>query len=209
MIIRKIVRNIIAIGVVSLVLAVSTVAFSQEATISLHENTADLELSGETKKKEIDTKSIKKADERALTLARHAIKWTDTLPSKKTKAEMMDNELNNLIERKQHLLSVMQKLKIGLMRKKAKHARNPELLEVSVKQYSQNIMEMEDELAEIEKRLPVEKSRLARVTIEVEAEELRRGIEDVKGETKEYEVEYEEAVQERWKIGMRVLNHRY
>jgi len=209
MIIRKIVRNIIAIGVVSLVLAVSTVAFSQEATISLHENTADLELSGETKKKEIDTKSIKKADERALTLARQAIKWTDTLPGKKTKAEMMDNELDNLIERKKHLLSVMQKLKIGLMRKKAKYAHNPELLEVSVKHYSQNIMEMEDELAEIEKRLPVEKSRLARVTIEVEAEELRRGIEDGKGETKEYEVEFEEAKQERWKIGMRVLNHRY
>jgi hypothetical protein len=209
MIIRKIVRNIIAIGVVSLVLAVSTVAFSQEATISLHENTADLELSGETKKKEIDTKSIKKADERALTLARQAIKWTDTLPGKKTKAVMMDNELNNLIERKQHLLSVMQKLKIGLMRKKAKHARNPELLEVSVKQYSQNIMEMEDELAEIEKRLPVEKSRLARVTIEVEAEELRRGIEDTKGKTNEYEVEFEEAKQERWEIAMRVLNHRF
>ena len=209
MIIRKILRNIIGIGVVSLVLAVSTFAYSQEATISLYGNSADLELSEETKEKEIDTKAIRKTEERALTLARQAIKWTDTLPGKKTKAVMMDNELNNLIERKQHLLSVMQKLKIGLMRKKAKHARNPELLEVSVKQYSQNIMEMEDELAEIEKRLPVEKSRLARVTIEVEAEELRRGIEDGKGETKEYEVEFEEAKQERWKIGMRVLNHRY
>ena len=209
MIIRKILRNIIGIGVVSLVLAVSTVAFSQEAMISLYGNSADLELSEETKEKEIDTKAIRKTEERALTLARQAIKWTDTLPGKKTKAEMMDNELDNLIERKKHLLSVMEKLKIGLMRKKARYANNPGLREVSVKQYSQNIMEMEDELAEIEKRLPVEKSRLARVTIEVEAEEVRRGIEDVKGETKEYEVEYEEAVQERWKIGMRVLNQEY
>ena len=194
MFIRKKVINIFGLALVSLI-AQGTFTFAGEEVY--------------VSEKTIDVKTIREKEERGLNLAKKAIKRADPYPGMKTEVGMKNIELDNMIERKSNLATTIQRLKIGLMRKKARYANNPGLREVSVKQYSQNIMEMEDELAEIEKRLPVEKSRLARVTIEVEAEELRRGIEDVKGETKEYEVEYEEAVQERWKIGMRVLNQEY
>ncbi|MFQ5685778.1 MAG: hypothetical protein ACE5GV_03880 [Candidatus Scalindua sp.] len=203
--IREAFRTAICLATMSLVLAGGTVAFSQEATTSVYKNSFSLEPDRETKEKKSDSKANRKKEERGLNLARQALKWTDTLPGKRTKAEMMDNELDSLIEREKYLTTAIQRLQIGLMRKKAKYARNPELLKVSVKQYSQKIAEMEDELAEIRKRKPTVESKLARVTIEVEAEELGRGIMEDEEDTGWFDEEFEEAKEERWKKGKGLL----
>ena len=60
-----------------------------------------------------------------------------------------------MVERKKYFTTTIQRLQIGLRRKKAKYARNPELLKVSVRQYSQDIEDMQYELAEIEKSYPL------------------------------------------------------
>ena len=105
--------------------------------------------------KSVDMKAIKEKEERGLNLAKKAIIMADPYPGMKTEVNRKNKELDNLIERKKNLTTTIQRLQIGLRRKKAKYARNPELLKVSVRQYSQDIEDMQYELAEIEKSYPL------------------------------------------------------
>ncbi|MGR3174560.1 MAG: hypothetical protein ACUZ8N_08190 [Candidatus Scalindua sp.] len=202
MFIRKII-NVVGLVLVSLI--------AQEAFAFAGEEVYHLEaVSGKSviglPEKAIDLKTIREREERGLNLAKRAIKLADPYPGMKTEVNMRNKELNNLTEKKSNLKMTIQRLKIGLMRKKAKFARNPELLKISVKQYSQKIAEMEDELAEVEKQIPVLESKLESVTIEVEAEELKRGIMKDEEDTGGFDEEFEEAIQGRWEVGKALLN---
>ena len=198
MFLRDKILSIVGLVAMALLLEGST-AFSQYS-LSVKENDINLE------KENVDSKAIKKTQKMGLDFARKAIKLADPYPSMKTEVNMRNKELNNLTEKKSNLKTTIQRLKIGLMRKKAKFARNPELLKVSVKQYSQKIAEMEDELAEVEKQIPVLESKLESVTIEVEAEELKRGIMKDEEDTGGFDEEFEEAIQGRWEVGKALLH---
>ena len=191
MFIRKKVINIFGLALVSLI-AQGTFTFAGEEVY--------------VSEKTIDVKTIREKEERGLNLAKKAIKRADPYPGMKTEVGMKNIELDNMIERKSNLATTIQRLKIGLMRKKAKYARNPELLKVSVKQYSQKIIEMEDELAEIEKQMPSLESKLASVSLELQVEELTRGIMVDEDDTGGFDEEFEEAIQGRWKVGKALMN---
>ena len=193
MFIRKKVTNVFGLVLVSLI-AQGTFAFSGE------------EVYVPVNPKAIDFKAIREKEERGLNLAKKAIKLADPYPGMKTDAEMRNNELGNLVERKKYLTATVQRLQIGLMNKKAKFARNPELLKVSVKQYTQKIAEMKDELVEVEKQIPALESRLTNVNLELQVEELARGIMVGEEDTEGFDEEFEEAIQGRWEIGKALLN---
>ena len=193
MFIRKKVTNVFGLVLVSLI-AQGTFAFSGE------------EVYVPVNPKAIDFKAIREKEERGLNLAKKAIKLADPYPGMKTDAEMRNNELGNLVERKKYLTATVQRLQIGLMNKKAKFARNPELLKVSVKQYTQKIAEMKDELAEVEKLMPTLESKLASVNLELQVEELARGIMVDEEDTEGFDEEFEVAIQERFSAGMVLLN---
>ena len=156
--------------------------------------------------KSVDLKEVRAKEERGLNLAKRAVRLSDPYPVMKTEAGMKNNELDNMIERKSNLAKTIQRLKIDLMRNKAKYARNPELLKVSVKQYTQKIVEMEDELAEIEKQMPSLESKLASVNLELQVEELSRGIMVDEEDAGRIDEEFEEAIQERFNAGKLLLN---
>ena len=193
MFIREKVTNVFGLVLVSLI-AQGTFAFSGE------------EVYVPVNPKAIDFKAIREKEERGLNLAKKAIKLADPYPGMKTDAEMRNNELGNLVERKKYLTATIQRLQIGLMNKKAKFARNPELLKVSVKQYTQKIAEMKDELVEVEKQIPALESRLANVNLELQVEELARGIMVGEEDTEGFDEEFEEAIQGRWEVGKALLN---
>ncbi|MBT6047326.1 MAG: hypothetical protein HOG49_10930 [Candidatus Scalindua sp.] len=193
MFIREKVTNVFGLVLVSLI-AQGTFAFSGE------------EVYVPVNPKAIDFKAIREKEERGLNLAKKAIKLADPYPGMKTDAEMRNNELGNLVERKKYLTATVQRLQIGLMNKKAKFARNPELLKVSVKQYTQKIAEMKDELAEVEKLMPTLESKLASVNLELQVEELARGIMVDEEDTEGFDEEFEVAIQERFSAGMVLLN---
>ena len=193
MFIRKKVTNVFGLILVSLI-AQGTFVFA-EGEVYVPENP-----------KTIDFKAIREKEERGLNLAKKAIKLADPYPGMKTDAEMRNNELGNLVERKKYLTATVQRLQIGLMNKKAKFARNPELLKVSVKQYTQKIAEMKDELAEVEKLMPTLESKLASVNLELQVEELARGIMVDEEDTEGFDEEFEVAIQERFSAGMVLLN---
>jgi hypothetical protein len=193
MFIRKKVTNVFGLILVSLI-AQGTFVFA-EGEVYVPENP-----------KTIDFKAIREKEERGLNLAKKAIKLADPYPGMKTEAAMRNNELGNLVERKKYLTATIQRLQIGLMNKKAKFARNPELLKVSVKQYTQKITEMKDELVEVEKQIPALESRLTNVNLELQVEELARGIMVGEEDTEGFDEEFEEAIQGRWEIGKALLN---
>jgi len=193
MFIREKVTNVFGLVLVSLI-AQGTFAFSGE------------EVYVPVNPKAIDFKAIREKEERGLNLAKKAIKLADPYPGMKTDAEMRNNELGNLVERKKYLTATVQRLQIGLMNKKAKFARNPELLKVSVKQYTQKIAEMKDELVEVEKLMPTLESKLASVNLELQVEELARGIMVDEEDTEGFDEEFEVAIQERFSAGMVLLN---
>ena len=193
MFIREKVTNVFGLVLVSLI-AQGTFAFSGE------------EVYVPVNPKAIDFKAIREKEERGLNLAKKAIKLADPYPGMKTDAEMRNNELGNLVERKKYLTATVQRLQIGLMNKKAKFARNPELLKVSVKQYTQKITEMKDELVEVEKQIPALESRLTNVNLELQVEELARGIMVDEEDTEGFDEEFEVAIQERFSAGMVLLN---
>ncbi len=184
-------KNVIGLVVISLIMG-STVAFSEEEIF--------------VPEKAIDLKTIREKEERGLNLAKKAVIMADPYPGMKTEAEMKNNELDNLIERKRNLTTTIQRLQIGLTKKKAEFARNPELLKVSVKQYSQKITEMKDELAEIEKQIPALESKLASVNLALQVEELARGIMVDEKDTGGFDEEFEEAIQERFNAGKLLLD---
>lgn len=216
---RRNVRNVIGLVVMSLVLG-STVAFSQE-TISTHKPPFDLNTSGEMKERvpvfakgkevfvpeeAIDLKAIREKEEKGLSLAIKAITMADPYPGIKTEVIRKSKELNNLVERKKNLVITIQRLQVGLNKKKAELAHKPKLLKVSVQQYTQKIMEFKDELTSIEKRLPVLESSLAKANLELQVEELVRGdLEDEEG-TGEFDEEFEEVIQKRFNAGKKLLN---
>ena len=193
MIIREKVINIFGLVLVSLV-AQGTFAFAGEGVYM----PANL--------KTIDFKAIREKEERGLNLAKKAIKWADPYPGMKAEVGMKNNELESLVEKKKYLTTTIQRLQIGFMNKKAKYARNPELLKVSVKQYTQKITEMKDELTEIEKQIPSLESKLASVNLELQVEELTRGIKVDEEDTGGFDEEFEEAIQGRWKVGKALMN---
>ncbi len=213
-------RNVICLAVMSLVLG-STAAFSQEI-IPEHKNSFDLNATRELKerlpnfpkKKEvyipgeaIELEAIREKEEKGLDLGKKAITMADPYPGIKAEVSRKKKELNNLIERKKNLTATIQRLQIGLNRKKAELARKPKLLKVSVQQYTQKIMELKDELAGIEKRIPVLESNLAEVNLELQVEELVRGnLSSVEEDAGEFDEEFEEVVQERFNAGKILIN---
>ena len=198
--------NVVGLVLVSLI-AQGTFVFAEEEVYRLEA------ASGKTAiglpEKAIDLKAIREKEERGLNLAKKAVIMADPYPGMKTEAKMKNNELDNLIERKKYLTITIQRLQIGLMKKKAEFARNPELLKVSVKQYSQKITEMKDERAEIEKRVPALESKLASVNLELQVEELARGIMVDEEDTEGFDEEFEEAIQERFNTGKLLLNQEF
>jgi predicted RNase H-like nuclease (RuvC/YqgF family) len=205
MFIREII-NVVSLVLVSLI-AQGTFVFAGEEVYHLEA------VSGESviglPEKVIDLKTIREKEERGLNLAKKAIKTADPYPGMKTEASRKTNEFDNLIERKKYLTITIQRLQLGLMKKKAEFARNPELLKVSVKQYSQKIKELEDELVEVEKQIPVLESKLASVNLELQVEELARGIMVNEENTGAFDEEFEEAIQERFNAGKLLLNHEF
>ena len=205
MFIREII-NVVSLVLVSLI-AQGTFVFAGEEVYHLEA------VSGESviglPEKVIDLKTIREKEERGLNLAKKAIKTADPYPGMKTEASRKTNEFDNLIERKKYLTITIQRLQLGLMKKKAEFARNPELLKVSVKQYSQKIKELEDELVEVEKQIPVLESKLASVNLELQVEELARGIMVNEENTGAFDEEFEEAIQERFNTGKLLLNQEF
>ena len=220
MFLRRNIRNVIGLVVMSLVLG-STVAFSKEI-IPEYKNFFDLNASKEMKERvpnlpkskevyisgeAIDLEAIREKEEKGLGLAKKAITMADPYPGIKAELSRKKKELNNLVERKKNLTATIQRLQIGLNRKKAELARKPKLLKVSVQQYTQKIMELKDELAGIEKRIPVLESNLAEVNLELQVEELVRGnLSSVEEDAGEFDEEFEEVVQERFNAGKILIN---
>lgn len=202
MFIREII-NVVGLILVSLI-AQGTFVFAGEE-VYYHEAVSGKSVIG-LPEKTMDLKTIREKEERGLNLAKKAVIMADPYPGMRTEAEMKNNELDNLIERKKYLTTTIQRLQIGLMKKKAEFARNPELLKVSVKQYSQKITEMKDELAEIEKQIPALESKLASVNLELQVEELARGIMVDEEDTGGFDEEFEEAIQERFNAGKLLLD---
>ena len=191
MFIREKVINVIGLVLVSLIVQ-GTFVFAGE----------DVYAPTET----LDLKAIREKEESGLNLAKKAIRVLDPYPGMKADAGMKNNELDGLVERKKYLATTIQRLQIGLMNKKAKYARNPELLKASVRQYSQKITEMKDELAEAERQIPPLESKLASVNLELQVEELTRGIKVDEEDTGGFDEEFEEAIQGRWKVGKALMN---
>ena len=156
--------------------------------------------------KSVDMKAIKEKEERGLNLAKKAIIMADPYPGMKTEVNRKNKELDNLIERKKNLTTTIQRLQIGLRKKKAEFARNPQLLKESVKQYSKKIKELEGELVEVKKQIPTLEIRLANVNLELQVEELSRGILEDEDDTGKFDEEFEEAIQERFNTGKKLLN---
>jgi chromosome segregation ATPase len=220
MFLRRNIRNVIGLAVMSLFLG-STVAFSQEM-IPEYKNSFDLNASKEMKERlpnfpkrkevyipeeAIDLETIREKEENGLRLAKKAITMADPYPGSKAELSRKKKELNNLVERRKNLTATIQRLQIGLNRKKAELARKPKLLKVSVQQYTQKIMELKDELAGIEKRIPVLESNLAEVNLELQVEELVRGnLSSVEEDAGEFDEEFEEVVQERFNAGKILIN---
>ena len=212
MFIREII-NVVSLVLVSLI-AQGTFVFAGEEDYRLErDNIIQKAVSGESviglPEKAIDLKAIREKEERGLDFGKKAIKAADPYPGMKTEAGRKTNEFDSLIERKKYLTITIQRLQIGLMKKKAEYARNPELLKVSVKQYSQKIVEMRDELTEIEKQIPALESKLASVNLELQVEELARGIMVNEENTGEFDEDFEEAIQERFNTGKLLLNHEF
>lgn len=160
-----------------------------------------------TQKGNIDIKAIREQEKRGISHAINAIKLADPYPGLKTEINIKENELNKLVEKKKGLEMTIQRLQIGLRKKKAEFARNPELLKVAEKQYTQKIRELEDELAETEKQAPALESKLARVTLERQVEEVSRGVfKDDDEDTGRFDGEFGEAIQERFDAGKKLLD---
>ncbi|KHE91651.1 MAG: hypothetical protein K8F52_15670 [Candidatus Scalindua rubra] len=197
MLLREKVSGIIGIAVMILFSGGAT-AFSQYS-LPVKEDHIEIE------RKSVDVKAIREKEERGLDFARKAIKLADHYPVMKTEVDMKNRELDGLVEKKTDLTKAIQRLQIGLRKKKAEFARSPQLLKVSTQQYTQKIKELEDELAEVEKQIPPLESELANVNIELQVEELGRNI-MVVDDTGKFDVEFEEAVQERFNAGKGLLN---
>ena len=65
---------------------------------------------------------------------------------------------------------------------------------------------MKDELVEVEKQIPALESRLTNVNLELQVEELARGIMVGEEDTEGFDEEFEEAIQGRWEVGKALLN---
>ncbi len=216
---RRNIRNVISLTVMSLVIG-NAVAFSQE-TLPAHQNEFDSRPSWEMKETEpglgkiknvlaseenLDQKTIKEKEENGLRLAIKAITMADPYPGIKAEVSRKSKELNKLVERKKNLTITIQRLQIGLNRKKAELANKPELLKVSVKQYTQKIMELKDELTGIEKQIPTLETKLAKSNLELQVEELARGDLDTEEEdSDEFDAKFEEVIQDRFNAGSFLL----
>ena len=154
----------------------------------------------------LDQKTIKEKEENGLRLAIKAITMADPYPSIKAEVSRESKELNKLVERKKNLKITIQRLQIGLNRKKAELANKPELLKISVHQYTQKIMDLKDELEGIEKQIPTLETKLAKSNLELQVEELARGDLDTEEEdADEFDEKFEEVVQERFNAGSILL----
>jgi hypothetical protein len=198
MFIREKILSIFGLVAIVLLLDGST-AFSQYS-LPVKENDIKLE------EKTVDTKAIKEKQNRGLDFARKAIKLCDPYPGMKTEVTMRNKEIDSLVEKKNSLTMAIQRLQIGLRRKKAEFARNPQLLKVSTEQYTHKIMELEGELAEVEKQLPALESKLTSADLELQVETLSRGIMVDEDDIRGFDNEFEEAIQERFNAGKRLLN---
>ena len=198
MFIREKILSIFGLVAIVLLLDGST-AFSQYS-LPVKENDIKLE------EKTVDTKAIKEKRKRGLDFARKAIKLADPYPGMKTEVNMRNKEIDSLVEKKNSLTMAIQRLQIGLRRKKAEFARNPQLLKVSTEQYTHKIMELEGELAEVEKQIPALESKLTSADLELQVEELSRGILVDEDDAGGFDKEFEEAIQKRFNAGKRLLN---
>jgi len=198
MFLREKILSIIGLVAIVLLLEGST-AFSQYS-LPVKENDIKLE------EKSVDTKEIKEKQKRGLDFARKAIKLADPYPGMKTEVNMRNKEIDSLIEKKKSLKMAIQRLQIGLRKKKAEFAGNPQLLKISIQQYTQKIKELEGELVEIEKQIPALESKLTSADLELQVEELSRGILVDEDDAGGFDKEFEEAIQKRFNAGKRLLN---
>ena len=198
MFLREKILSIIGLVAIVLLLEGST-AFSQYS-LPVKENDIKLE------EKSVDTKEIKEKQKRGLDFARKAIKLADPYPGMKTEVNMRNKEIDSLIEKKKSLKMAIQRLQIGLRKKKAEFAGNPQLLKISIQQYTQKIKDLEGELVEIEKQIPALESKLTSADLELQVEELSRGIMVDEDDIGGFDNEFEEAIQERFNAGKRLLN---
>ncbi len=191
MFLREKIRNVIGLVIMSLILK-SAIAFSEEDIF--------------VTEKVIDLKTIKEKEEKGLNLAKKAIIMADPYPSIKKDVKRRNDELQDLKKRRNDLTILIQKAQVMLNRKKAELANNPLLLKMAVKQYTQKISEMKDELAEIEKQIPLLGSKLAKANLELQVEELVRGDLVNDEDTDAIDEEFEEAIRERFNNGIKLLN---
>jgi len=198
MFLREKILSIIGLVAIVLLLEGST-AFSQYS-LPVKENDIKLE------EKSVDTKEIKEKQKRGLDFARKAIKLADPYPGMKTEVNMRNKEIDSLIEKKKSLKMAIQRLQIGLRKKKAEFAGNPQLLKISIQQYTQKIKDLEGELVEIEKQIPALESKLTSADLELQVEELSRGILVDEDDAGGFDKEFEEAIQKRFNAGKRLLN---
>ena len=198
MFLREKILSIIGLVAIVLLLEGST-AFSQYS-LPVKENDIKLE------EKSVDTKEIKEKQKRGLDFARKAIKLADPYPGMKTEVNMRNKEIDSLIEKKKSLKMAIQRLQIGLRKKKAELAGNPQLLKISIQQYTQKIKDLEGELVEIEKQIPALESKLTSADLELQVEELSRGILVDEDDAGGFDKEFEEAIQKRFNAGKRLLN---
>jgi hypothetical protein len=198
MFLRK--KTLSIIGLVAMVLLLEgSTAFSQYS-LPVKENDIKLE------DKSVDTKAIKDKEERGLDFARKAIILADPYPGMKTEVNMRNKELDNLVEKKKSLALAIQRLQISLRKKKSKFARNPQLLKVTVLQYTQKLEELEGELVDLEKQIPELVSKQTNVNLSLQVEELSRGILADGDDTGRFDEEFEEAIQDRFNTGKKLLS---
>jgi len=200
MVLKEKILSIIGLVVMILFLEGATAFPQSQYSLPVKEDDIELE------EKSVDMKAIKEKEKIGIDFAQKAIKLCDPYPGIKTEVNIRNKELDNLVEKKKSLKIAIQRLQIGLRKKKAEFARNPQLLKISIQQYTQKIKELEDELVEVEKQIPALESKLTSVNLELQIEELSRGILTDEEDTWEFDDEFEEAIQERFNTGKRLLN---
>jgi seryl-tRNA synthetase len=191
MFLRGKIRNVFSMVIISFILE-SAIAFSEEELF--------------VPKQAIDLKTIKEKEEKGLNLAKKAIIMADPYPSIKKDVMRKNDELQVLKKRRNDLTIFIQKAQVMLNRKKAEHANNPPLLKMAVKQYTQKIEELRDELSEVDRQIPTLESKLAKASLELQVEELVRGDLVDDEDTDAIDEEFEGEILERFNTGKGLLD---
>jgi seryl-tRNA synthetase len=191
MFLREKIRNVFSMVIISFILE-SAIAFSEEELF--------------VPKQAIDLKTIKEKEEKGLNLAKKAIIMADPYPSIKKDVMRKNDELQVLKKRRNDLTIFIQKAQVMLNRKKAELANNPPLLKMAVKQYTQKIEELRDELSEVDRQIPTLESKLAKASLELQVEELVRGDLVDDEDTDAIDEEFEGEILERFNTGKGLLD---